>query len=318
MSSASAFALLQNKIKNAVELRGLESDQLLKELHDEAERKLMSDNDSYRGSIQDIEEDTETVREDINLISRAMAYRMATSHDLPKLHKLLNASYKPEIEGNEAFRSDSDAIATETLEFYLTLQSGYKWTLLEVPSQSTCEKEGTILGACCFTTEGRARSNFNSQESLQAGSIRFLGIIPKYLGLCLGRRLLSKVESQMREDGCKVSLANIPSTRISMIDWIQRRGYDPVAEVSYPFEALNHTNKIINDKVTLVQCTKTIASSSNFEQKDTEIKIEHSPKIPSTETKSNNKRIVLSESLDLVHFEQETGKDIGEVLNTVD
>lgn len=59
-------------------------------------------------------------------------------------------------------------------------------------------------------------------------------------------------------------MANIPSARLSLIDWIQRRGYDPVNEVAYPFEALGHMRKVADsseaggkrevEPITLVQC----------------------------------------------------------------
>lgn len=63
-----------------------------------------------------------------------------------------------------------------------------------------------------------------------------------------------------------MSLVNLPSSRISLIDWIQRRGYEPVHEVLYPFSALGHQeiSRDSNDAtkasdkttepITLVQC----------------------------------------------------------------
>lgn len=59
----------------------------------------------------------------------------------------------------------------------------------------------------------------------------------------------------MRKQGCELVLVNLASTRLSLIDWIQRRGFEPITEVSYPFEALQHTVLPgLSEPVTLVQC----------------------------------------------------------------
>lgn len=101
---------------------------------------------------------------------------------------------------------------------------------------------------------------------MQLGSIRYFAVLPRYHGFLIGQRLLAKVHDAFRKQGCQLSLVNIPSTRLSLIDWIQRRGYEPVNEVPYPFASLGHfpvqevpenANAAVgkeSEKVTLVQC----------------------------------------------------------------
>lgn len=99
---------------------------------------------------------------------------------------------------------------------------------------------------------------------MKLGSIRYFAVLPRYHGLCIGQRLLAKVHDIFHKQGCQLALVNIPSARLSLIDWIQRRGYDPVNEVAYPFEALGHVPKAVDsnaaggkgevEPITLVQC----------------------------------------------------------------
>ena len=56
------------------------------------------------------------------------------------------------------------------------------------------------------------------------GVIRLFGILPRYHGLCIGSRLLKRVEKAMAIEGCVRCMACIPSARGTMCDWIERRG----------------------------------------------------------------------------------------------
>lgn len=72
------------------------------------------------------------------------------------------------------------------------------------------------------------------------GSVRLLGILPRYLGLCIGQRLLKRCESEMLKSDCCRVMVCIPSPRISMLEWIQRRGYTNAGVTKYPAGALDH------------------------------------------------------------------------------
>jgi GNAT superfamily N-acetyltransferase len=258
--------MLHNKIKNAAELRGLEPDEILRELHQDAERQLAREYDERQASkygLKSNNDEGETFPQEIRLIARALAYRNATLDDFSQLEILLNKAYKAEIDGPEAFRGDSVPMESERISFYLT-DNSYQWLIIEAPTGQTTEPEGTILGACCYSTDGHYK--LKGQNLMKLGSIRFFAVLPRYHGLCIGQRLLAKVHDVFRKGGCQLSLVNLPSSRISLIDWIQRRGYEPVHEVLYPFSALGHQeiSRDSNDAtkasdkttepITLVQC----------------------------------------------------------------
>jgi GNAT superfamily N-acetyltransferase len=56
------------------------------------------------------------------------------------------------------------------------------------------------------------------------GVIRFLGVLPRYHGLCIGRRLICRVEEIMAKKDCVRCMCCIPGPRSSMAHWVQRRG----------------------------------------------------------------------------------------------
>jgi GNAT superfamily N-acetyltransferase len=56
------------------------------------------------------------------------------------------------------------------------------------------------------------------------GVVRFLGVLPRYHGLCIGRRLICRVEEIMMKKGCVRCMCCIPDPRSSMADWVNRRG----------------------------------------------------------------------------------------------
>jgi hypothetical protein len=97
------------------------------------------------------------------------------------------------------------------------------------------------------------------------GSIRFLGVLNRFRGLCIGRRLLSKVEQTIFNLNCIRVVANIPSPRNTLLEWIVNRGYELVKDVPYPFDGLQHypIETIDRNEVFLVQCVKTNSSSNS-------------------------------------------------------
>lgn len=239
--------MLQNKIKNAAEFRGLEPEQILKELHEEAELRLIAEKEGI-GAVQSVDE---PIPHEVQLIAQALAYRSATLDDLFQLHALLAKAYEPEI-NVRGFRNDLEAVSKDSVQFYLEESNQYQWLIQETPDGRFFEQDGAILGACCFSTDGVYR-NKEGEVLGRVGSIRFLAAPPKYHGLCLGRRLLNKVEDTMRKQGCCRILVSIPSTRDSMIKWIQRRGYEAICECAYPFSSLGHVAREGFESTTLVK-----------------------------------------------------------------
>lgn len=88
-------------------------------------------------------------------------------------------------------------------------------------------------------------------------SIRFFGILTRFRGLCVGQRLLTKVEDAIfQKYQCVRSMVCLPSCRQSMISWIEKRHYHRVAEVPYPFQGLQHLPLESSPAVSLVQYLK--------------------------------------------------------------
>lgn len=160
MTSSSAFAMLHNKIRNAAEFSGMEPDQILRELHQDAERQLAREYDERQAAKYGVKQSEdggeESFPQEIRLIARALAYRQASLEDLEQLEVLLNKAYKAELEGTEAFRGDQQAVSTESITYHLT-EASYQWLVIEAPAGQTAEPEGTILGACCYSTDGNYR-----------------------------------------------------------------------------------------------------------------------------------------------------------------
>ncbi len=91
--------MLHANIKNAVEYRGLEADQILKELHEDAEWKLAAERDEREGFI----EDEISIPSEIQLMAQALAYRDATPEDLEPIYKLLNKASNPKYMARKPF-----------------------------------------------------------------------------------------------------------------------------------------------------------------------------------------------------------------------
>lgn len=60
--------------------------------------------------------------------------------------------------GKEAFRRGPGTVS-KALVSRLLQGGGYQWVLLEVPNGCNIESDGTVLGVCCFTTDGVCRKN---------------------------------------------------------------------------------------------------------------------------------------------------------------
>lgn len=111
-----------------------------------------------------------------------------------------------------------------------------------------------ILGVACFNTDGYFRASSTVRENL--GSIRYLAVLPRYQGFCLGRRLLERVEQMIFSSSCSKIMICVPSCRLSIVEWMQRRGYDAYGEVKYPAAGVRHVLKDSSQDVVLVRFLK--------------------------------------------------------------
>ena len=239
--------------------KGLNPDEIMSYFRSEDEKKL------YKTTMNE----TEIFPDEIYLISQAFAYRSASKADALQIYDLLRQAYSAEIEGDESFRT-GEPIELVTIQNLLEDES-YQWVLVETPSGRDLEKDGSLIGLCCFSTTGLSRKNGIVEGHL--GSIRLFGILPKYRGFCVGQRILSKIEDTMfnKAPFCCRSMVCIPSTRLSMLKWAERRGYQRVGAIPYPAEALGHTLKDSAISVDLVQLIKSrpslLSSDSSADDK---------------------------------------------------
>jgi hypothetical protein len=143
---------LQNRVRRLAELDGLESTDILNRIQDETYFQLAKEEDSRRGIDSD-----EPIPGEIKIISQGFAYRQADLADLEELFALLNASYREETQGDEAFRN-APIISKSVIEQYI-LDPEYQWLLMEAPCGFGVEKDGVVLGASCFCTNGKSTKN---------------------------------------------------------------------------------------------------------------------------------------------------------------
>jgi GNAT superfamily N-acetyltransferase len=252
---------------------------------DEIIAKFKSDDES-----KELDSEKEIFPGEIKLISQALAYRKANNTDLNELFDLFLAAYHDEIDGAESFRK-GNAISISVLKDLLGDPS-YKWLIVEAPSGREIERDGVILGACCYSTGGVSRRNGNIflffsfvfnlllSQLLSGviegalGSIRLFGVLPRYRGLCIGRRLLQKLEDVVFAAGCCRLMVCVPSPRITMLAWIERRHYIRLGSCRYPADSVGHELKFPTS-VDLVQFVKTKPSllSENSIADDKTVKV---------------------------------------------
>lgn len=229
---------------------GMNPDQLIEHFRQQDERKRAEE-----------EEPTAPERfpEEIKLIAQAFAYRKPDSSDVKDIHALLNAAYMDELKGPEAFRESSsqEAVSLDTIQC-LFLDASYQWLVMENPAAGGSvfdADSSSLIGACCYSTDGVSRRNGEVEGSL--GSIRFFGILPNYRGLCVGQRLLGKVEDLMFNKGnCCRAMVCLPSARVELLAWVQRRNYLLVGSSSYPARSIGQVLKDNRSDVELVRLIK--------------------------------------------------------------
>ena len=251
-----------NKIMTMVEA-GMDTDDIALALRESAERKILIAN----GEDPDEEE---SFPAEIRLIAQALAFRsVVEDDDLSRVLDVLSVAYGAEVSGLEAFRSGL-SISRETLEG-LYGDDSYKWLIVEAPNGHHIEADGAILGVCCYSTDGVSRKNGEVEGYL--GSIRLFGVLPRYHGLCIGQRLLKRVEAAMFRAGCCRSMICISSPRQpSMGRWVERRGYIHAGSTSYPAQAVGHVLTIPAEEVALLRYIKALETvdgiSDSAESKD--------------------------------------------------
>jgi GNAT superfamily N-acetyltransferase len=226
---------IQNRMITLME-QGLSADEIGKALEEEAIKKKLIEEEG----------DVEIFPDEIEIIAQALAFRTADVSDIGNIATILNAAYKPEVRGDEAFRSSEDGIAVTEVDIRgLFHDEDYTWTVAEAPNGRGIEEDGVMLGVCCFSTTGTSKKDGEIEGRL--GSIRYLGVVPKYHGVCIGLRLLQRVQNIMKNNLCVRSMVCIPSTRESMMTWIERKGYHCVNALNYP-KQLGHTLKPLKVK----------------------------------------------------------------------
>jgi GNAT superfamily N-acetyltransferase len=178
----------------------------------------------------------EVFPEEILLIAQALAYRVPTPVDAEAITKLLNEAYVDETgEHAEAFRLPGPLVAQADVADML-ISEEHSWMAVEAPDGRGVEEDGILLGVCCYSTDGVSRKNGEVEGAL--GSMRYFGILRKYRGVLIGQRLLFRVERAMREAGCVRAMACAASTRVTMMDWLERRGYQCAGGMPYPHASL--------------------------------------------------------------------------------
>lgn len=92
------------------------------------------------------------------------------------------------------------------------------------------------------------------------GSIRYLCVLQKFRGVCLGQRLLDKVESVMlRNYDCCRSMVCLSNRRKTLCEWAERRGYGFAGSQNYPCP---DGQKLLFDDVRLLMFVKALSRES--------------------------------------------------------
>jgi N-acetylglutamate synthase-like GNAT family acetyltransferase len=140
----------------------------------------------------------ESFSDEMVAISQALAYRQASAGDSTAICRLLNQAYAPEVVGSESFRL-GDFMSAEDISTSID-EGELNWLIMEVPEGRQTDSDEAIIGICSYSTDGISRRNGEIEGTL--GSVRALAVVPKMHGLCVGQRLLGKVEYEMKKCGC--------------------------------------------------------------------------------------------------------------------
>lgn len=201
----------------------------------EIAKKVLNCEKNFQEPSESYESEKETFPDELVIISQALAYRNAEVTDSKAIYEILNKSYHPETEGPEAFRF-GDFMSLERIKDSVESESSL-WLLVEVPEGRETNDDGSIIGLCNYTTDGVSRKNGEVEGKL--GSVHGFAILPRFHGLCIGQRLLAKVENEMRKMRCVRMMFSVPSFRASMCAWMERRKFVLAGCMAYP-DAIGH------------------------------------------------------------------------------
>ena len=134
------------RVLNLIE-SGLSSDELISTIH--------SDNIDKNEKKQE-----EHFSDEIRLISQAFSFRKPNNDDKMMIYKLICDGYHDEISHvhEESFR-DGQIISFELFDDMFQENSCYQWIIMECPCGKDVLEDGSIIGVCCFSTDGLSRKN---------------------------------------------------------------------------------------------------------------------------------------------------------------
>lgn len=116
---------------------------------------------------------------------------------------------------------------------------GCEVLIAEVPLGRGVVEDGALIAVCVYSVGDNAASGQAGDKKDKPGAVRILAVHHEFLGLCIGNRMLSKVEKSMvSKDSCDFSVACVVSTRVALQQWIERRGYSKTSEVVFPVDAV--------------------------------------------------------------------------------
>ena len=174
----------------------------------------------------------------IIVISQGLAFSNATVKDVERVTALVNETYNKaeRVEANwgEGFRT-GDAVDTETIAMMIRDPDVFV-LLCEAPDGRKILKDGTLLGVCCYSIGAAAVTA--GQASPVKGAVRILAVRPDFHGLCVGQRILNKVEAKMLDKDSTAVCMCVVSSRKTMCKWSERRGYAVTASLKFPVDSV--------------------------------------------------------------------------------
>lgn len=176
-----------------------------------------------------VEDEDHARIDEIRVVAQALAFRGALRHDTNEIAALVNKAYHGEMAGQpEGFRR-TPVVDVEMLRCMVD-DPDCQWIIAEAPNGQDAVDDGAILGVCCYSIGGAAVKN----SSEKVGAIRLLAVLPSFVGLCVGRRVLRRAEEAMHRDECMRCLCCVPDLRATIVRWFLRRGFERSSTAQFP------------------------------------------------------------------------------------